>query len=81
MDTEGIMKAVGLDPAKAMSLVLEPGDVVLWTLQTVHGSGPNRTRNDRRLYINGYIKAESCDVGHWAFRAGQPCRLASASAR
>ncbi len=39
--------------------------------------GPYRThgfRSDhrRRLYINGYVRAEDCDRGEWAFREGEP---------
>jgi hypothetical protein len=26
----------------------------------------------RRLYINGYVRAEDCDRGEWAFRDGKP---------
>ena len=51
------VRHVGLDPAGARVLELQPGDVALWHLYTVHGSGPNRSATDRRLYINGYVKA------------------------
>ncbi len=66
---------VGLDPAAAEPLLLEPGDVALWNLFTVHGSGPNRSTMDRRLYINGYVAAPHCDRGEWTFRAGEPVAL------
>ena len=66
---------VGLDPARVEPLLLEPGDVALWNLFTVHGSGPNRSTTDRRLYINGYVAAAQCDRGEWTFRDGQPCAL------
>lgn len=66
---------LGLDPADVVDLTLEPGDVAFWHLHTIHGSGPNRTRIDRRFYLNGYVVAESCDRGEWAFRDGQPCPL------
>ncbi|HUA54255.1 MAG TPA: phytanoyl-CoA dioxygenase family protein [Candidatus Sulfotelmatobacter sp.] len=66
---------VGLDPTRAEPLLLEPGDVALWNLFTVHGSGPNRSATDRRFYINGYVAAAQCDRGEWTFRDGQPCRL------
>ena len=42
---------------------------------TIHGSGPNVSSTDRRLYINGYVTAENCDRGEWAFRDGAPCEL------
>jgi hypothetical protein len=41
----------------------------------VHGSGPNDSALDRRLYINGYVKAENCDRGEWTFRHGKPVPL------
>ncbi len=66
---------VGLDPARVEPLLLEPGDVALWNLYSVHGSGPNRSRSDRRLYINGYVAAQHCDRGEWTFRGGAPCAL------
>jgi ectoine hydroxylase-related dioxygenase (phytanoyl-CoA dioxygenase family) len=66
---------VGLDPARIEPLLLEPGDVALWGLFAVHGSGPNRSRADRRIYLNGYVSAPHCDRGEWAFRGGAPCPL------
>ena len=66
---------LGLDPAKLVALVLDPGDVALWHLCTIHGSGPNRSTIDRRAYINGYVTAANCDRGEWAFRDGEPCAL------
>jgi ectoine hydroxylase-related dioxygenase (phytanoyl-CoA dioxygenase family) len=74
MAAEDLARA-GLDPARAEPLLLEPGDVALWGLFTVHGSGPNRATIDRRVYLNGYVAAEHCDRGEWAFRDGQPCPL------
>jgi len=67
----------GLDPADLVDLELAPGDVALWGLFTVHGSGVNRADHDRRVYINGYVAADDCDLGTWAFRDGAPCPLAT----
>jgi ectoine hydroxylase-related dioxygenase (phytanoyl-CoA dioxygenase family) len=64
------LERLGLDPDKAVTLDMEPGDVALWSVHTLHGSGPNRSNTDRRFYINGYIKAENSDRGEWAFRNG-----------
>jgi ectoine hydroxylase-related dioxygenase (phytanoyl-CoA dioxygenase family) len=72
---DGDLARVGLDPAKVEPLLLEPGDVALWNLFVVHGSGPNRSSVDRRLYINGYVAAQHCDRGEWTFRAGQSVPL------
>jgi len=41
----------------------------------VHGSGPNVTSDDRRFYLNGYVRAADCDRGEWAFRGGEPVAL------
>ncbi len=65
----------GLDPAGLIDLALEPGDVALWNLYLIHGSGPNRTAGDRRFYLNGYVRAADCDRGEWAFRGGVPVPL------
>jgi ectoine hydroxylase-related dioxygenase (phytanoyl-CoA dioxygenase family) len=73
--TDADLQALGLDPAAKVDLCLEPGDVALWHLHTVHGSGPNRSAGARRFYLNGYVIAASCERGEWAFRAGRPCAL------
>jgi ectoine hydroxylase-related dioxygenase (phytanoyl-CoA dioxygenase family) len=67
--------AAGLDPGKLVVLELDPGDVALWNVFTIHGSGPNATKGDRRFYLNGYVRAADCDRGEWAFRDGAPCPL------
>lgn len=64
--------AAGLSPADEVPLVLEPGDVAMWNPHLVHASGTNTTTHLRRLYINGYVRAEDCDRGEWAFRDGSP---------
>lgn len=65
----------GVDPASVLPLRLDPGDVALWNVLTIHGSGPNTSARDRRFYINGYVAAADCDRGEWAFRDGEPCDL------
>ena len=72
MDDNDLVK-LGVDPNKVVTLELDPGDLAFWSVHTLHGSGPNRSSIDRRLYINGYVIAESCDRGEWAFRNGTPC--------
>jgi ectoine hydroxylase-related dioxygenase (phytanoyl-CoA dioxygenase family) len=67
--------AAGLDPKKLVDVELDPGDVALWNVYTVHGSGPNVTGGDRRFYLNGYVRAADCDRGEWAFRDGAPAPL------
>ena len=70
--TGDALTAVGLSATRAVDLLLEPGDLALWSPYLVHGSGANRSEHKRRFYINGYVRAEDCDRGEWAFRDGEP---------
>jgi hypothetical protein len=70
-----LLADAGLAADDAVDLVLEPGDLALWSPYLVHGSGTNRSGHRRRLYINGYVRAGDCDRGEWAFRAGRPVPL------
>src|SRR3546814_13011361 len=69
---DALLEAAGLSAADAVDLLLEPGDLALWSSYLVHGSGTNRSGHRRRLYINGYVRAGDCDRGEWAFRGGEP---------
>jgi hypothetical protein len=69
--TDEALRAAGLDPGRAVDLELEPGDLAIWSVFLVHGSGPNTSPGDRRFYINGYVRAADCDRGEWTFRDGQ----------
>ena len=64
------LRTVGLDPATAVTCEMEPGDLLLWTLYTVHGSAPNLSAVDRRFMINSYTRSGDSDRGEWAFRGG-----------
>ncbi len=66
------LEAAGLSADDAIDLLLEPGDLAIWSPYLVHGSGTNRAAHKRRFYINGYVRAEDCDRGEWAFRDGEP---------
>jgi hypothetical protein len=66
------LAAAGHDPGGLVDLELEPGDLAMWSSYLVHGSGSNHADHYRRFYINGYVRAEDCDRGEWAFRRGQP---------
>ena len=70
--TDDALRQAGFDPARALDLELQPGDLAIWSVFLVHGSGPNVTPGDRRFYINGYVRAADCDRGEWTFRDGQP---------
>jgi ectoine hydroxylase-related dioxygenase (phytanoyl-CoA dioxygenase family) len=74
---DGALEAAGLSAADVVDLVLEPGDLALWSPYLVHGSGANRSKHRRRFYINGYVCAADCDRGEWAFRKGRPVQLGS----
>ena len=70
--SDDVLEQVGLSADDAIELLLEPGDLALWSPYLVHGSGTNRSDHKRRLYINGYVRADDCDRGEWAFRQGEP---------
>lgn len=66
-----------VDVSTAVPCEAEPGDVVMFTSYTVHGSRPNTTDKPRRSYINGFVRASACDVGKWAFLEGRPVPITS----
>ena len=66
-----------VDVSRAVPLEAEPGDVVMFTSYTVHGSTPNKTDRPRRSYINGFVRADTCDIGKWAFLEGKPVPITS----
>ncbi len=72
---DAALLAVGLDPAQIVDIELAPGDLAIWHPYLVHGSGQNMQDHMRRFYINGYVAADACDRGEWAFRDGKPVPL------
>jgi ectoine hydroxylase-related dioxygenase (phytanoyl-CoA dioxygenase family) len=64
------LRRAGLDPSQMVTCEMEPGDLLLWTLFTVHGSAPNVSDYDRRFMINSYVRARDSERGEWAFRDG-----------
>ena len=68
---DAVLDEAGLSASNAIDVLLEPGDLALWSPYLVHGSGTNRSSHKRRFYINGYVRAEDCDRGEWAFRDGR----------
>ncbi|MCR5871638.1 MULTISPECIES: phytanoyl-CoA dioxygenase family protein [unclassified Sphingomonas] len=73
--TDHALRDAGIDPASVVDLELAPGDIAMWSPYLVHGSGRNTADHQRRFYINGYVRAEDCDRGEWAFRDGRPVPL------
>jgi hypothetical protein len=49
--------------APAVDALMDPGDVLFWNPFTIHGSQPNRSARSRRVYINGFARAQDCDHG------------------
>ena len=68
-----------IDTSTAIPCEAAPGDLILFTSYTVHGSVANSTNRPRRSYINGFVRSSSCTVGKWAFRTGEP--LAATTSR
>jgi ectoine hydroxylase-related dioxygenase (phytanoyl-CoA dioxygenase family) len=64
------LRRAGLDPSNIITCEMQPGDLLLWTLFTVHGSAPNVSDYDRRFMINSYVRASDSERGEWAFRDG-----------
>jgi phytanoyl-CoA hydroxylase len=64
------LRRAGLDPANVVTCEMEPGDLLLWTLFTVHGSAPNVSDCDRRFMIMSYVRARDSERGEWTFRSG-----------
>lgn len=59
------------DDPRIRDMVMDPGDIGLWSAYTVHGGGFNTTEaQDRRLYINGFVKADKCLRGEWVWKQG-----------
>ncbi len=68
------LDALGLSREDEVDLVLDPGDVVIWSAFTLHGSRPNRHATlDRRFFVITSMRCEDCDGGEPGFRDGRPC--------
>jgi len=69
------LRGVGIDPNDIIDVELEPGDLVMWGLLTVHGSLPNGSQNDRAFALSSYVRGETSQRGEWTFREGAPQSL------
>lgn len=56
--------------------IMEPGDLMVWSAYTIHGSQPNRSPRPRRVYINGFARASDCDHGVKVTENGKAVPLA-----
>lgn len=70
LTAESELEAVGLDPSTIVDIELEPGDLVMWSLLTVHGSRPNASDHDRAFALSSYARAAKSPRGEWTFRDG-----------
>jgi phytanoyl-CoA hydroxylase len=48
---------------EVVDVLMEPGDVLFFNGQVVHGSGPNRSSRFRRALIGHYVESSSTQVG------------------
>lgn len=51
--------------------VAPKGSVLLWRVDTVHGSEPNQSNSDRMTYMNGLARAEGCLDYPWYMKDGE----------
>lgn len=59
------------DATQALTPELKPGDVIFFNSHVIHGSTPNRSPNQRRVYINGYARGTS-QIGMPVLTKGKP---------
>lgn len=69
------LRSVGIDPTTIVDIELEPGDLVMWGLLTVHGSLANTSSSDRAFAISSYVRGETSNRGEWTFRNGKSVPL------
>lgn len=48
--TEEVLESLGLAHLPKVEVLMEPGDIAFWNPYLLHGSGPNLSKNDRRVY-------------------------------
>lgn len=75
LTAEDELREVGIKPDQIVDLILEPGDLAIWGLLTVHGSSPNKSNRDRSFAISSYVRADTTERGEWAFRQGESVPL------
>ena len=44
---------------KGTKYVAKKGDVLIWSVMTVHGSEPNHSNSDRMTYMNGFCRSKA----------------------
>ena len=49
-------------PMPVKTMCAEPGDVMVWSVMAVHGSGKNLSHHSRMTYMNGFCRSKSCEA-------------------
>jgi ectoine hydroxylase-related dioxygenase (phytanoyl-CoA dioxygenase family) len=63
LDQEQDKAETYFDAKSAVTPELEPGDICMFGPYMIHGSTPNRSDLQRRVFINGFANADQCDHG------------------
>ena len=71
LDEDGELPEEVYDPADAVTLTLDPGDVALFGPFVIHGSGPNESDHPRRLFLNGFAHPEANERDYPGVDAGR----------
>ncbi len=58
----GAVQVGVVDPADVVAVEVMPGDVSLHHVRLLHGSGPNRTAQQRRLLLHGYAAVDAWPI-------------------
>jgi ectoine hydroxylase-related dioxygenase (phytanoyl-CoA dioxygenase family) len=72
--TDHELARLGFLPEQVRDIEIDAGDAVIWHAHVLHGSPPNRSgRDDRLFYVIGYMMQSDSDEGDPAFIGGKPC--------
>jgi ectoine hydroxylase-related dioxygenase (phytanoyl-CoA dioxygenase family) len=71
LDTDVENAESHFDAATAVTPEMQPGDAVLFNPYVIHGSTANKSPHSRRVYINGYARAQASAIGMPVRRAGR----------
>ena len=70
LDLENERAESFFDATKAVVPSMEPGDAVFFNPLIIHGSTPNKSATDRRVYINGFARRDACSHGNVVLKNG-----------
>ena len=52
-----------------------PGDLIIWSSLTIHGSSQNLSNSSRMYYMNGFANANNAFDWPWYLKSGRLCDL------